>query len=79
MKNLSHLFLATTLGAVLLGFPSPPLNAAGRVDGSAFDGSWSVAIYTLRGDCGSVRAAVDRRRTRLFRGPKLPSEWRCRR
>jgi hypothetical protein len=22
------------------------------------DGAWSVAIYTLRGDCGSVRAAV---------------------
>jgi hypothetical protein len=58
MKNLSRLFLATTLGAVLLGFASPPLNAAGRAGGSAFDGSWSVAIYTLRGDCGSVRAAV---------------------
>src|SRR6516225_11896867 len=58
MKNLSRLFLATTLGAVLLGFASPPLNAAGRVGVSAFDGSWSVAIYTLRGDCTSVRAAV---------------------
>ena len=42
MKNLSRLFLATTLGAVLLGFASPPLKAAGRVGGSAFDGSWSV-------------------------------------
>jgi hypothetical protein len=58
MKNLSRLFLATTLGAALLGFASPQLNAAGRVGGWAFDGSWSVAIYTLRGDCGSVRAAV---------------------
>src|SRR5215471_7474302 len=58
MKNLSRLFLTTTLGAVLLGFAPPPLNAAGRVGASAFDGSWSVAIYTLRGDCGSVRAAV---------------------
>ena len=58
MENLSRLFLAATLGAVLLGFASPPLNGAPRVGGSAFDGSWSVAIYTLRGDCGSVRAAV---------------------
>jgi hypothetical protein len=24
----------------------------------AHDGTWSVAIYTLRGDCGSVRVAV---------------------
>ena len=25
---------------------------------TAFDGSWSVAIYTQRGDCGSVRVAA---------------------
>jgi hypothetical protein len=58
MKNLSRLFLAPTLVAVLLGFASTPSNAARRVGGSAYDGSWSVAIYTLRGNCGSVRAAV---------------------
>ena len=47
MKNLSHLFLATTLGAVLLGFPSPPLNAAGRVGGSALMGLgvWPSTLY----------------------------------
>jgi hypothetical protein len=58
MRNLSRLFLAPTLAAVLLGFASAPSNAARRVGGSAYDGTWSVAIYTLRGDCGSVRAAV---------------------
>jgi hypothetical protein len=26
--------------------------------GRPYDGTWSVAIYTLRGDCGSVRVAV---------------------
>jgi hypothetical protein len=26
--------------------------------GSPYDGTWSVTIYTLRGNCGSVRAAV---------------------
>jgi hypothetical protein len=58
MRNLSRPFLAPTLAAVLLGFASSPLNAARRIAGSPYDGTWSVAIYTLRGDCGSVRAAV---------------------
>ena len=58
MRNLSRLFLAPTLAAVPLGFAFTPLNAARRASGSAYDGSWSVAIYTLRGNCGSVRAAV---------------------
>jgi hypothetical protein len=53
MKNLSRLFLV----AVLL-LACTPTKAARRVGGSAYDGTWSVAIYTLRGDCGSVRAAV---------------------
>jgi len=57
MRNLSRLFLAPIL-AVLLVFASPPSNAAPRISGSLYDGSWSVAINTLRGDCGSVRAAV---------------------
>jgi hypothetical protein len=26
--------------------------------GPPYDGTWSVAIYTMRGDCGSVRVAV---------------------
>jgi hypothetical protein len=57
MKNLSRLLLAPTLAAVLL-LACSPTNAARRVDRSAYDGTWSVAIYTLRGDCGSVRVAV---------------------
>ena len=53
MKGLSRLLLA----AVLL-LACTPTNAAHRGGGSAYDGTWSVAIYTQRGACGSVRAAV---------------------
>jgi hypothetical protein len=52
-----HLLLAPLLAAVLL-LVCIPTNAAHRGGASAYDGSWSVAIYTLRGNCGSVRAAV---------------------
>ena len=52
-----RLMIAPTLAAVLL-LASTPSNAARRVGGSAYDGTWSVAIYTLRGDCGSVRVAA---------------------
>ena len=57
MKILSGLLLAPILAAVLL-LPCTPTNAANRGGGSAYDGTWSVAIYTLRGGCGSVRVAV---------------------
>ena len=57
MKVLSCLLLAPTLAAALL-LPCTPTNAAHRSDGSAYDGIWSVAIYTQRGDCGSVRVAA---------------------
>jgi hypothetical protein len=57
MKVLSGLLLAPTLAAVLL-LTCASTNAARRISGSAYDGSWSVAIYTLRGDCASVRVAV---------------------
>ncbi len=57
MKVLSGLLLAPTLAAVLL-LACTPTNAARRGGGSAYDGTWSVAIYTLRGDCGSIRVAV---------------------
>ena len=57
MRNLSRLLLPPTLAAVLL-LACTPSNAARRVSGSAYDGTWSVAIYTLRGPCGSVRVAV---------------------
>ena len=58
MKSLSRLFLVPTLAALLLGFASAPTNAARRNGGSPYDGAWSVAIYTQRGDCGSVRVAA---------------------
>ncbi len=57
MKGLSRLLLAPILAAVLL-LACTQTNAARRVGGSAYDGTWSVAIYTLRGDCGSVRVAA---------------------
>jgi hypothetical protein len=57
MKNLSRLLLAPTLAVVLL-LACTPTNAAHRDGASAYDGTWSVAIYTLRGDCSSVRVAA---------------------
>src|SRR4249920_1241441 len=57
MRFLSRLMIAPTLAAVLL-LVCTPTNAARRGGGPPYDGTWSVAIYTMRGDCGSVRAAV---------------------
>ena len=57
MKDLWRHALAPTLAAVLL-LASSPTNAARRGGGSAYDGTWSVAIYTQRGICGSIRVAV---------------------
>ena len=57
MKNLSRLLVAPVLVAVLL-LACTPTNAAHRGGGSAYDGTWSVAIYTQRGDCSSVRVAA---------------------
>ena len=57
MKDLSRLLLAPTLAVVVL-LACTPTNAAHRAGGSAYDGIWSVAIYTLRGNCGSVRVAA---------------------
>ena len=54
MKVLSRLMVAP---AVLL-LACTTTNAAHRGGGSAYDGTWSVAIYTLRGDCSSVRVAA---------------------
>jgi hypothetical protein len=50
--------LAPTIVVLLLGFACIPSNAARQVGRSAYDGTWSVAIYTLLGTCGSVRVAV---------------------
>jgi hypothetical protein len=58
MKNLSRLFLISTLAALVLSLAWIPSNAARRASASAYDGTWSVAIYTQRGPCTSVRVAV---------------------
>lgn len=50
---------AVTMAGFILVFSDAPSDAARRVaKGSSYDGTWSVAIYTLRGDCGSLRAAL---------------------
>ena len=58
MSSISPPLLAPTIAAFLLSLACTPTNAAHRGGGSPFDGTWSVAIYTLRGDCGSVRVAA---------------------
>jgi hypothetical protein len=58
MTNVSRPFLVSTIAALLLSLACTTSNAARRIGGSPYDGTWSVAIYTLRGDCGSVRVAV---------------------
>ena len=58
MKNLWRLILAMTIAGGLVVVTHFPSDAARRVGRSSYDGAWSVAIYTLRGDCGSVRAAL---------------------
>ena len=58
MSTISPPFLAPATAAFLLSLACIPSNAAHRGGGSAYDETWSVAIYTLRGDCGSVRVAA---------------------
>ncbi len=59
MKNRWRLIFAVTIAGLLLVISDVPSDAARRVArGSSYDGTWSVAIYTLRGDCGSLRAAL---------------------
>ena len=57
MNALSRVLVAPTLATALLLVCSPT-DAARRVGVSPYDGTWSVAIYTLRGNCGSVRVAA---------------------
>jgi hypothetical protein len=77
MKNLSRLLLAPTLAAALL-LACTPTNAARRFGGSPYDGTCGD-LHFARGLRFSARSRTDRRRPRVFPGPKLPSEWRCRR
>jgi hypothetical protein len=79
MKVLSGRLLTPTVAAALL-LACTPTNAARRVGGSAYDGTWSVAIYTLRGDCGSVRVAAQIVGGRVYsKDQSYQAEWRCRR
>jgi hypothetical protein len=51
MKNVSRLIVAVTFMAALVTIASVPSSAATRQSASAFDGNWSVMIYTESGDC----------------------------
>jgi hypothetical protein len=58
MSCLSRPFLAPTIAALLLCLAYTPSDAARRAGGSAYDGTWSVAIYPQRGACSPVRVAA---------------------
>ncbi len=59
MRTLSRLTFAVAIAALLTGISDSSSDAARRpATRSSYDGTWSVVIYTLRGDCGSVRAAL---------------------
>jgi hypothetical protein len=61
MKNVLRAICAAALAALLVTSASLPSDAVAApvARPSAFDGQWSVVIYTLRGDCGrSLRYAV---------------------
>jgi len=49
MKNFLRSISAAAFGALLIAGASVPTDAIA----ANFDGSWSVVINTLRGDCGS--------------------------
>ena len=52
MKNVLRSIFVVTVAALLMAGASVPSDAAARqARPSAFDGQWSVVIYTLRGDC----------------------------
>ena len=50
MRNFLQSIVATAFAAMLIAGASVPTDA---VAAGNFDGSWSVVINTLRGDCGS--------------------------
>jgi hypothetical protein len=58
-----------TIAGLLFVITDAPSDAARRTaKGSSYDGAWSVAIYTLRGDCGSLRAALRIASGRVYSG-----------
>ena len=59
VRVLNRTIFAVTVAALLTAITNSPSDAARRAPiRSSYDGTWSVAIYTLRGDCGSIRAAL---------------------
>jgi hypothetical protein len=59
VRALNRTIFAVTVAALLTAITNSPSDAARRAPiRSSYDGTWSVAIYTLRGDCGSIRAAL---------------------
>jgi len=61
MKNVMRSFFVGAIAALLVASATVPSEAARRAARStrAFDGTWSVVIQTLRGDCDpTLRAAV---------------------
>ena len=52
MKNVLRSILVATIAGLLVASASIPSEAARRAARTrAFDGVWSVVIYTLHGDC----------------------------
>jgi hypothetical protein len=60
MKGVLRPLLSAVFAALLLATAGIPSDAARRAPArTSYDGVWSVAIYTTRGDCDrAVRAAV---------------------
>jgi hypothetical protein len=60
IKSLVRPLLSATFAGLFLATASIPSDAARRAPArTSYDGVWSVAIYTTRGDCDrAVRAAV---------------------
>ncbi len=59
MKNLLRPIFAAIFVALAATSASTPSDAARRSTLAAYDGEWSVVIYTLRGDCDrSLRYSV---------------------
>lgn len=59
MKALRRLIFAMTITGLLAAITNGPSDAArSGPTRSSYDGEWSVAIYTLQGECGAVRAAL---------------------
>jgi outer membrane protein assembly factor BamB len=53
MKNFLHSVFVATIAALLVAGASLRSDAVAQLRPSAYDGQWSVIIYTTRGDCDS--------------------------